>query len=51
MIAGNTVTIGATRLRSAREIAAIVELVAVELDADVGVSVRDGTVEVAPRLR
>jgi phage tail sheath gpL-like len=51
VIAGNTVTIGATRRRSAREIAAIVELVAAELDADVGVSVREKGVDVAPRLR
>jgi phage tail sheath gpL-like len=51
VIAGNTVRIGATRLRTAREIAAIVQLVAGELEAKVVVSVGQAEVELSPRLR
>jgi hypothetical protein len=46
-IAGNTVRIDAGRRRSPREIAAIVGLVATELDAEVIVSARRDSVEVS----
>ena len=48
---GNTVRIAPNRLRSPREIVAIVELVAAELDSDVRISVQLNTVEVVPPLR
>jgi len=48
---GNTVRIAPNRLRSPREIVAIVELVTAELEANVRISVRHNTVEVVPPLR
>jgi hypothetical protein len=51
VIAGNTVRIAGNAVRRPREIAAIVELVAAELDAEVTVSAGDESVELSPRLR
>jgi hypothetical protein len=50
-IAGNSVRITPNRRRSPREIGAIVELVADELDANVAITARPDAVEVAPPLR
>jgi hypothetical protein len=50
-IAGNTVLIPSNRVRTAREIAEIVDLVAFELDADVRIGIRGRRTEVRPPHR
>ncbi len=50
-IAGNSVRITPNRQRSAREISAILELVADDLDASVLITARPDAVEIAPPLR
>jgi hypothetical protein len=50
-LTGNTVRIAPNRVRRAHEIVEIIELVAAEMDADVGVSARLEAVEVSPPSR
>jgi hypothetical protein len=50
-MAGNTVLIGSNRLRTAREIAEIVDLVAGDLDAEVYIVARSSRVEIRPVRR
>jgi hypothetical protein len=47
-IAGNRVIVTSNRVRTAYEIAEIVDLIAFELDADVRIGVRPGAIEVRP---
>ena len=47
-IAGNRVIVTSNRIRSAPEIAEIIDLVAFELDADVKIGVRPGAIELRP---
>jgi hypothetical protein len=47
-LTGNTVRIAPNRVRRAYEIVAIIELVAVEMDADVRISARPDAVKVWP---